>query len=48
MLEVALAVSITTFVGQNFGAGRMDRVHRVAREGAALMYLFMGTTIVID
>ena len=47
MLEVALAVSITTFVGQNFGAGRMDRVHRVAREGAALMYLFMGTTIVI-
>ena len=47
MLEVALAVSITTFVGQNLGAGRMDRVHRVARQGAALMYLFMGTAIVI-
>ena len=25
----------------------MDRVHRVVREGAALMYLFMGTAIVI-
>jgi Na+-driven multidrug efflux pump len=47
MLEQAFAVSITTFVGQNIGAGRMDRVRRVAREGAALMYLFMGTAIVI-
>ena len=47
MLEVALAVSITTFVGQNLGAGRMDRVHSVARQGAALMYLLMGTAIVI-
>ena len=47
ILEAAFAVSITTFVGQNLGAGRMDRVHRVARQGAALMYLFMGTAIVI-
>ena len=47
ILEAAFAMSITTFVGQNLGAGRMDRVHRVVREGAALMYLFMGTAIVI-
>lgn len=47
MLEAAFAVSITTFVGQNLGAGRMDRVHKVARQGAALMYLFMGTAIVV-
>ena len=47
MLEVALSVSITTFVGQNLGAGRMDRVHRVVRQGAVLMYMFMGTTIAI-
>ena len=42
-----IAVSITTFVGQNYGAGRIDRVHKVARQGAVLMYLFMGTAIVI-
>ena len=47
MLEAALAVSVTTFVGQNLGAGRMDRVRRVIREGAVVMYLFMGTTIVL-
>ena len=47
MLEAAFAVSITTFVGQNYGAGRMDRVYKVARQGALLMYLFMGAAIVI-
>ena len=47
ILEQAFAVSITTFVGQNLGAGRMDRVHKVTRQGAVLMYLFMGTTLVI-
>ena len=47
ILEAAFAVSITTFVGQNLGAGRMDRVHRVAREGAVLMFLFMGAAIVL-
>ena len=47
ILEAAFAVSITTFVGQNLGAGRMDRVHKVARQGAGLMYIFMGTAIVI-
>ena len=47
ILEASFAVSITTFVGQNLGAGRMDRVHKVARQGAMLMYLFMGAAIVI-
>ena len=47
ILEAAFAVSVTTFVGQNYGAGRMDRVHRVARQGAVLMYLFMGGAIVL-
>ena len=47
ILEAAFAVSITTFVGQNLGAGRMDRVHSVARQGAVLMYIFMGAAIVL-
>lgn len=47
ILEASFAVSITTFVGQNLGAGRMDRVHKVARQGALLMYLFMGTALAI-
>lgn len=45
MLDAAFAVSITTFVGQNIGAGRMDRVHSVIRQGGALMFLIMGTTL---
>lgn len=28
MVSTAFGVSITTFVGQNYGAGRMDRVHK--------------------
>ena len=47
MLEQAFAVSITTFVGQNLGAGLYGRVRSVSRQGAALMYIFMGTAIVI-
>ena len=47
MLEQALAVSITTFVGQNLGAGLYGRARSVSRQGAALMYIFMGTAIVI-
>ena len=47
ILEAAFAVSITTFVGQNLGAGRMDRVRGVIRQGAALMYIFMGGAIAV-
>ena len=47
MLEQAFAVSITTFVGQNIGAGFKDRVRSVSRQGAVLMYIFMGSAIVI-
>lgn len=28
MISGAMGVTITTFVGQNFGAGKMDRIHR--------------------
>ena len=47
MLEQAFAVSITTFVGQNIGAGFKDRVRSVSGQGAVLMYIFMGAAIVI-
>ncbi len=30
MMINALGISVTTFVGQNYGAGRMDRVHKGA------------------
>ena len=36
MLEAAFAVSITTFVGQNYGAGRIDRVKKGFSEGVAM------------
>ncbi len=38
--------TVAAYAG-NLGAGRMDRVHRVVRQGAVLMYMFMGTTIAI-
>ena len=31
MISGAMGVAITTFVGQNFGAGRMDRIHKGVR-----------------
>ncbi len=31
MINGAFGISITTFVGQNYGAGRMDRVHKSTR-----------------
>ena len=31
MVSGALGMAITTFVGQNFGAGKMDRVHKSIR-----------------
>ena len=31
MIVNAFGISITTFVGQNYGAGKMDRVHKGVR-----------------
>ena len=31
MVSTAFGISITTFVGQNYGAGKMDRVRRSTR-----------------
>ncbi|MGN0315938.1 MAG: MATE family efflux transporter [Fusicatenibacter sp.] len=36
MMVNALGISVTTFVGQNYGAGRIDRVHKGVRVSAGL------------
>lgn len=45
MIIGAFGVSITTFVGQNFGARRYDRVKRCTRVG---LLMALGTTIVLS
>ena len=40
MIINALGISITTFVGQNYGAGKMDRVRRGVTECLAIGFLF--------
>ena len=48
MIINALGISITTFVGQNFGAGKMDRVRRgvyVCLGIAALITLGLSTIL---
>ena len=44
MMINALGISVTTFVGQNYGAGRMDRVHKGA--GACMITGTIMTAIV--
>ena len=44
MMINALGISVTTFVGQNYGAGRMDRVHKGA--GACMIIGTIMTAIV--
>ena len=39
MLQNAFGVSITTFVGQNYGAGRLDRVRESAKKSLVFMAL---------
>lgn len=41
----AFGVAVTTFVGQNFGAGKYDRVHKCVRVGIGMA---MGMTILIS
>lgn len=45
MVMNAFGISVTTFVGQNFGARRYDRVKRCTRVG---LLMALGTTIVLS
>lgn len=40
MIGGSLGTAITTFVGQNYGAGKMDRVKRSARIGLGMYFAF--------
>ena len=45
MIMSAFGISVTTFVGQNYGAGKQDRVRKGVRECLAMSF---GTTIVLS
>ena len=47
MVVGSFGVAVTTFVGQNMGAGRWDRVMQSIRECAVMMFLVLGGVIVI-
>lgn len=47
MPAMALGAAVSSMAAQNIGAGRMDRVERVARIGAAYAILFTGLPILI-
>ncbi|HEY0437969.1 MAG TPA: MATE family efflux transporter, partial [Phenylobacterium sp.] len=47
MPAMALGAAVSSMAAQNVGAGRMDRVERVAMIGAAYAILFTGVPIVI-
>ncbi|MCR5771303.1 MAG: MATE family efflux transporter [Butyrivibrio sp.] len=40
MITGSLGISVTTFVGQNYGAGKYDRVHQTVRDGFVITSLF--------
>ena len=46
MVVNAFAISITTFVGQNYGAKKMDRVHRGVRTSMIMAFLMTGLMVV--
>ena len=46
MVSTAFGISITTFVGQNYGAGKLDRVRRSTRV-CLLMDLAVSTVLVL-
>lgn len=46
MIVGSFGISITTFVGQNIGAGRWDRVRQSIRESAVMMYITQSLVIV--
>ena len=43
----ALGAAVTTFAGQNYGAGKMDRVYKSIRVNVVISYIFTGVIIVI-
>ena len=45
MIVNAFGISITTFVGQNYGAGKMDRVHKGVR---TCMGITAGATVLLS
>ena len=47
MVVGSFGVAVTTFVGQNMGAGRWDRVMQSIRECAVMMFLVLGAVIVV-
>ena len=47
MVVGSFGVAVTTFVGQNMGAGRWDRVIQSIRECAVMMFLFLGGVIAV-
>lgn len=47
MIVGSFGISITTFVGQNIGAGRWDRVMQSIRDSALMMFASLGLVIVI-
>jgi Na+-driven multidrug efflux pump len=40
MIVGSLGIAVTTFVGQNYGAGRYDRVRKTVRQGMIMTLLF--------
>ena len=47
MIVGSFGVAITTFVGQNIGAGRWDRVMQSIRDCALMMFLTLGIVIAL-
>lgn len=43
----ALGAAVTTFVGQNYGAGKIDRVYKSIRVNIGISYIFTGAIILI-
>ncbi len=46
MVVGSFGISVTTFVGQNLGAGRWDRVMQTIRDCAVMMFIVLGVVVV--
>ena len=47
MVVGSFGIAVTTFVGQNIGAGRWDRVMQSIRDCAVMMFLLLGGVVVV-